>query len=1055
MKKINFFLILYLFLPLICCAGEKSELNLLKGWQVMPDPENKGFAAGWHFPKFKTRAWKVINAGEAWEKQGFAGYDGIFWYRQWQEIPQYWQGKPVFILFGGVDDGFTLYLNGKESAEFGSRAHGKSFWNQPAFVDISGLLQYGKKNLICVRVNDWGGNGGIIRKPVLISTDISRYLTCAQYFKRAKLSPEEQKLRDILLPPKEYRIGWYLESGLLQSFRKVGFVESLEYCQKTAPFLKSFLKHRQSSIRLWAALRLVELRRADGFEILLNALEHEPLQHKRGSTGYYFEQPGIADRIIKLTGTPDGYDPAGSRALRDSVIEGWRERYAKQGKAMFKGLQEPVPVPGIQTLAFFEPPLLRKMPDMHEFFVISSPRIYEIGSMDGSFPPVGRLLGAQSGLWAPPIKLLDGFEFEIFEKGHAPIKLEKCRDFSNDFYRVKFNYTVNDLKVIRTDFTAEEDPIFYTNLQITNQLSRTREIKLNYGAFVNIRPSWGTGLDNGLDIIRQNKNIVEAYDPDMQKKHKIIFGSEVAFENFQQKRNHAKLSYKIQLPAKGITSINFLVAAIPNTVEGKNYLKTKLSQADDILSRKKKLYHEKINLGVSFNCSDENVSRAFVCAKANLKLLEVELKPYFKYPFLYGGVPDYVQLFGCDSFYSTAGAAASGFVDIARGTLLNLAHFTEMQKGRVPHEIIPTAKVTAPGNIQETPQFIAACWKYFLWTKDRAFLDRIYPLCKKSLEFALQKHDSDGDLYPEGYGIMEVHGMNQENIDAACYVYEALITLEQMARLKNEHVLAWQYKAKAKDLKTRFNQDWWNSEQKMWADSIAGDKDLNMAGHWGVNIPMETKISSPDKARKVLKTVHTEWVNKWHFGGMVPAKFSTCPFHNNIVSNAAFNYGQTRVGWERLKLTSRVACEFGMLGALENLVQSPDDTLQLWSVGPFLEAIISGLVGVKPEVSPHQVELYPQLPVELSNYELNNLKIGSHIIDFSWKRRGHGNRFTIFHKVGTEKLKVLFRIATKHGRTILQDGQIVKYEKKNYFGVDTGKLNFSILPATRLTIDVR
>jgi len=60
--------------------------------------------------------------------------------------------------------------------------------------------------------------------------------------------------------------------------------------------------------------------------------------------------------------------------------------------------------------------------------------------------------------------------------------------------------------------------------------------------------------------------------------------------------------------------------------------------------------------------------------------------------------------------------------------------------------------------------------------------------------------------------------------------------------------------------------------------------------------------------------------------------------------------------------------------------------------GPYLEAIISGLVGVHPVASEHKVEIqYPQLPKDLSYFSLHDVQFGGHKLDVDWKREGEKN----------------------------------------------------------------
>src|SRR6476469_5437563 len=52
--------------------------------------------------------------------------------------------------------------------------------------------------------------------------------------------------------------------------------------------------------------------------------------------------------------------------------------------------------------------------DLHRLFAVNGRRCYLIGALDGGFPDLGHHLpGEMGGVWAPPIKLADGFWFGL------------------------------------------------------------------------------------------------------------------------------------------------------------------------------------------------------------------------------------------------------------------------------------------------------------------------------------------------------------------------------------------------------------------------------------------------------------------------------------------------------------------------------------------------------------------------------------------------------------------------------------------------------------------
>jgi len=70
---------------------------------------------------------------------------------------------------------------------------------------------------------------------------------------------------------------------------------------------------------------------------------------------------------------------------------------------------------GGQTLSFGDIKL-EKTDEMSTLFFLSGNKMYEIGGMSGDFPAIGwHIDGEMGGVWAHPMKVLDGFYFEVDE----------------------------------------------------------------------------------------------------------------------------------------------------------------------------------------------------------------------------------------------------------------------------------------------------------------------------------------------------------------------------------------------------------------------------------------------------------------------------------------------------------------------------------------------------------------------------------------------------------------------------------------------------------------
>ena len=60
---------------------------------------------------------------------------------------------------------------------------------------------------------------------------------------------------------------------------------------------------------------------------------------KRGFDGQMNDFKHIGNRVVSMVGRPDTYDPFGTQALRNAVIERWRKRYAAEGAAFLESNQ--------------------------------------------------------------------------------------------------------------------------------------------------------------------------------------------------------------------------------------------------------------------------------------------------------------------------------------------------------------------------------------------------------------------------------------------------------------------------------------------------------------------------------------------------------------------------------------------------------------------------------------------------------------------------------------------------------------------------------------------
>jgi hypothetical protein len=137
-----------------------------QGWKFKLDPQDQGDRQRWFVPEVKDSDWAEIEIGEWWEPQGYYGYDGAAWYRQWIDIPATVAGRKLLLIFGAVDESARLYLNGHYVGEHDDGRFGRA---ERFSFDVTRFLQPGQKNLMVVEVYDRLHYGGIWKSVKLVA----------------------------------------------------------------------------------------------------------------------------------------------------------------------------------------------------------------------------------------------------------------------------------------------------------------------------------------------------------------------------------------------------------------------------------------------------------------------------------------------------------------------------------------------------------------------------------------------------------------------------------------------------------------------------------------------------------------------------------------------------------------------------------------------------------------------------------------------------------------------------------------------------------------------
>jgi sialate O-acetylesterase len=110
--------------------------------------------AVWAAPDFNDSNWKTIKTPIYWEQQGFTDIDGIAWYRKEIILNVEQSNSNATLHLGKIDDADITFVNGVEIGKTNS-------YDKDRVYSIENKILKPGKNIIAVRVDDTGGNGGI------------------------------------------------------------------------------------------------------------------------------------------------------------------------------------------------------------------------------------------------------------------------------------------------------------------------------------------------------------------------------------------------------------------------------------------------------------------------------------------------------------------------------------------------------------------------------------------------------------------------------------------------------------------------------------------------------------------------------------------------------------------------------------------------------------------------------------------------------------------------------------------------------------------------------
>ena len=746
-------------------------------------------------------------------------------------------------------------------------------------------------------------------------------------------------------------------------------------------------------------------------------------------------------------------------------------------------------------------------------FVTAGDRVYMVGHQDGSFPEIGwHIPGEMGGIWNHPIKLMDGFQAELL-RDEVSIPLQGSATFVN--YPVanahQFSLQNTSLEVSRAQFVPDGLQGLIVEYTMHNPGSNIEEFTFRFLGHSDLRPTWlgeKTGMRDGND----ESSYLDEKDAwlikDKLNSWFVMYGSAKKPIGKGTKENTLKgqgvsnyLDYAISLQPGESMTLTFFIAGSYHSKE--QVMKEYQELTVDPLSRleqKRDRYQDLANRS-KLTIPDKKLQQTFEWLKYNCDWL-VRTVPEVGTGIM-AGIPDYPWWFGVDSEYALKGYMAIGQQETVYKTIALLDSISNATNanGRIVHEVSTNGYVFNKGNINETPQFASLIWEVYRWNGDIEFLKRYFPTIEKGLDWLMRENDTDGNLFPEGFGMMEIHGLDSEMIDVAAYTQRAFEDASKMASELNKDGLARRYSKLAEELKSKINQSFWSEEFGSYADFIGTDtqalhliddaivradtlnkpwaveelkatrqtiernpsslpKPFVVHHNWVVNTPMEMGIADLEKADVALKTaekfvnpfgVFVTGIDRDESAGSDDGSFKgskifsytgavmTLPTGVQVV--AENNYGRPDSALNYLERMTRTF-SYALPGSMYEV--SPDYGMitQAWNIYSFAVPVVQQFFGIQPDAARKEIRIRPRMPEKWNEASLEQVQVAE-------------NKVSVYYQSSETELHIKAEQSAPGWKLILEPPQLQDTQIQVIQGDLEGDSHAQIIVSTEEKVEVK
>ena len=689
-------------------------------------------------------------------------------------------------------------------------------------------------------------------------------------------------------------------------------------------------------------------------------------------------------------------------------------------------------------------------------YVTAGDRAYLIGTQDGNFPDMGdHVPGEMGGLWLHPIKLIDGFQAGVTDSSsNQEIALSASAESITYPYGTRFRYPrVDSLEIERFQFSPDGRQGMIIQYQLKNTGHRRKRLTFLFSVKTDLRPVWFSdrlGIEDGRDVVAWQATDRLYVARDTRNNWFSVWGA-INSADAQPvtaprpiptngKGVTAASRYGLSLDPDGTAALTFVIAgSATDSNEAVRTYRYLAANHRSLLATKQRLYASLIHPPTE-SIPDRPLQEVYDWVRVNTAWLVRDVPGIGRG--LGGGLMEYPWWFGTET-YSLQALMATGNFELAKQTLrlLKSQSMKANGNGRIVHEVTTNGAVSNPGNTQETAQFILTVGRLCDWTGDLDFAREMYPAMRMGIDWLLTDMDRNRNLFPEGYGIMEVYGLNAELIDVAVYTQQALEATAHIAGILKEPDAAERYRGLASRLKTKINESFWVEPEGSYADfygnraqaigAAAGairqielkgkDKltrrDKELTGYyerleqrfsampdgsrgwitnknWVITTPMEMGIAPRARAIRLLDKIRKEDVGEYgpYLSAVDRQAMMTISTGVQAVSEA--NYGRTD---QAMWYVDQIVRTFNRRspGSISEMMPDYGCFTIAWTSYGIVVPLIQHVFGIQPDAMNRTVVLDPHVPSGWEDMRIDDLPVGTNVLSFSRARTAAGIEYRL------------------------------------------------------------